>query len=179
MKRFSILFFLYVFVFFVPCAFAVDMPSETPVPQKVEYALPYPGILADNPLYILKNLRDTIMEWLIADPVKRIEFHILQGDKNLNAGVFLDAKGNAVLAERAIVQGNKYMESSIRAAISLTREGREIPDYVIEKLRKSLAKHEEVITELFDKSAQDQKSNYEDQLGIIKGFASEAAILQR
>ena len=50
----------------------VQMTTET----TVKYELPYPGILPDNPLYFLKQIRDWIMERLITDPLKKIEFYM-------------------------------------------------------------------------------------------------------
>ena len=48
--------------------------------ETIDYALPYPGILIDHPLYFLKNIRDLIMERIITEPGKKVEFAILQSD---------------------------------------------------------------------------------------------------
>ena len=169
MKRYIVLFLTCFLIVWIFSGSVLAASTETTLPQKVEYTLPYPGILADNPLYILKNLRDTIMEWLIADPVKKVEFYILQGDKNLNAGVLLDAKGKAGLAKNAIEEGNTYMQRAVITATSLGAEGRELPLYVIEKLQKSLLKHKEVLVEL--------SPRYESALPLVEDLASEAAKL--
>jgi len=177
MKR--ILFFLaltVVFVVLAPAVYAVT-PEETPVPQKVDYTLPYPGILADNPLYILKNLRDIIMEWLIADPVKKVEFYTLQGDKDLNAAVFLNAKGKAALAADSVVRGNTYTGNAVKIAGSLEQQGKEVPAYVIARLQTSLAKHDEVLTDLAGKAAAPQKANFESDLSTVKELEVNAASL--
>ena len=61
-------------------AAAVMTPTPTP-----NYLLPYPGMLPDNPLYMLKAMRDRVINFLIADSQKKAEFYLLQSDKRLNA----------------------------------------------------------------------------------------------
>jgi len=75
--------------------------------QPVEYALPYPGMLPDNPLYFLKQVRDWIMEKIIADPVRKIEFYVLQSDKDINASVFLNAKKESALGLTSMMLASK------------------------------------------------------------------------
>ncbi|HSW97310.1 MAG TPA: hypothetical protein VLF89_05800, partial [Candidatus Saccharimonadales bacterium] len=47
-------------------------PSISPIitmeNKQIQYDLPYPGLLPDNPLYSLKVLRDKIVEFFISDP---------------------------------------------------------------------------------------------------------------
>ncbi|MBI3576483.1 hypothetical protein HY086_00365, partial [Candidatus Gottesmanbacteria bacterium] len=74
-------------------------PGNAMMVAKVEYLLPYPGILPDNPLYFLKAARDKIIEFLIADPVRKAEFYILQSDKRLGMTSMLLEKGNTTRAE--------------------------------------------------------------------------------
>jgi polynucleotide 5'-kinase involved in rRNA processing len=159
----------------VPKAQAADATSSSTIGPKIEYTLPYPGILADNPLYIVKNLRDTIMELLIADPVKKIEFYILQSDKDVNAGIFLAAKAKGILALDAVVRADKTSGKAIALTDSLKTKGREIPAYVIERLQKSLAKHEEVVHDLTGSAAGAEKAGYEHEIEIIRGFAANTA----
>jgi len=49
--------------------------------QSIDYTLPYPGLLPDNPLYPLKMIRDRIILFLINDSAKRTEYYLLQADK--------------------------------------------------------------------------------------------------
>ncbi len=88
---FSVIIVLASFLFYTKI-FAVTPPAAVtpaPVVPKVEYNLPYPGILPDHPLYFLKQLRDKILDFLITDPVKKAEFYILQADKRLSMGIAL------------------------------------------------------------------------------------------
>src|SRR3989344_1560579 len=113
-------------------AFAKTTPILTPTPtgmveQKVDYTLPYPGILPDHPLYFLKRLRDQILERLIVDPVRKIEFYMLQADKSVNTGLFLAAKQSEALANESLKRGQTYLDQAIQAAAALKAEGKEVP----------------------------------------------------
>lgn len=133
--------------FVVIPVFAKTTPTPEPtviMEQKVEYSLPYPGILPDHPLFFLKRLRDQIMEKLIADPVRKIEFYVLQADKYMNMGVFLIAKNNEALAVETMISGAKRMGLAISAAVALKDGGKEVPTYLVEKLTNALAKYKEV-----------------------------------
>ena len=74
-------------------SFAQNISTSSAIP-KVEYELPYPGLLPDNPLYYLKAIRDNILKFLIRDPMKKAEFDLLQSDKRLGASYALLKKGN-------------------------------------------------------------------------------------
>ena len=64
---------------------------ETAKQATIDYPLPYPGMLPDNKLFILKKARDRVMEFLIADPLKKAEFYLLLSDKRLAmAKTFVD-----------------------------------------------------------------------------------------
>ncbi len=120
--------------------------SPTPTPAPVKYELPYPGMLPNNPLYVLKQVRDWILDKLIVDPVKKAEFYILQGDKRVAMGIMLGASGNGVLSEQTISKGEKYMNNAVATLLALKAQGQSVPVYIIDHLTLSLAKHAEVIT---------------------------------
>jgi len=137
--------------------------------ESVDYPLPYPGIMIDNPLYALKNLRDKIMELLIMDPVKKVEFYILQSDKDWNAGIFLDAKNETALAVQTLTRGNTFSRSAITIAQTQGEQGKEVPQYVIDRLRNSLAKHEEIVSDLISKSEESKKTGL---AGVATGIVA-------
>lgn len=121
--------------------------KSTTMVKKVDYLLPFPGILPDNPLYFLKAGRDRVMDFLIVDPVRKAEFYILQADKRLGMTVQLLDKGNTTLAETTLSKGETYMEKAVSTAINYKAGGKEVPGYVVDRLTKSLAKHIEVLSE--------------------------------
>jgi len=142
--------------------------AATPVVQKVEYTLPFPGMLPDHPLYFLKRFRDTILEKLISDPIRKAEFYVLQGDKRLQMGVSLFATGKAPLGESTVSKAEKYLELAATGLSSYKKSGGVVPTYVVERLEKSTAKHQEVITELMSKAGETEKKGLEGSLQLLK-----------
>ena len=143
-----------------------------PVTQKVEYTLPYPGILPDHPLYFLKRLRDTILEKLISDPIRKAEFYILQGDKRLQMGLMLIEGGKANLGESTISKGEKYLEQAITKLSSYKESGGVVAPYVVEKLEKSITKHQEVITDLITKANDTEKAGLQGSMELLRQIST-------
>jgi len=146
--------------------------------KKVEYALPYPGMLPDHPLYFLKNLRDQIFERLIADPVRKAEFYVLQADKRMNMALFLQAKGNESMTIDSLGKANTYMKMALATTLSLKEQGKEAPAYIVEKLTNALAKHQEVGEELVTKSPEGNREKFVNALSQIKDVRGQAAKLK-
>lgn len=157
---FSLLIFL---LGFIPLrgVFAQEL-SRTSTPQ-VDYELPYPGLLPDSPLYILKVARDKIVSFLISDPLKKAEFDLLQADKRLNAGIYLfnSAQNDKKiqLAVSTISKGENYFEESLGKAKEARLEGMEINE-ITRKLINSAKKHQEELDALEKKSAQNFKESF-------------------
>ena len=149
MKKMFLLLTLFLFPAVVFASSATSAATsgnvEVTTATKVEYELPYPGILPDHPLYILKQVRDWILDKLIVDSVKKAEFYILQADKRLNMGVMLAAKGNETLSEQVISKGEKYMNNALTLLSSAKAQGGEVPAHIVDRLEKALAKHRELI----------------------------------
>jgi hypothetical protein len=131
-------------VVFAATASPAAIPIASPAP--VQYELPYPGMLPNNPLYVFKQIRDWILDKLIMDPVKKTEFYILQADKRLGMGLTLSASGNGVLAEQVISKGEKYMNNAVQTLLALKVQGKDVPVYITDHVTKALAKHAEVLT---------------------------------
>ncbi len=130
---------------FAATATSAGEPTGSPTPAPVQYELPYPGMLPDNPLYVLKQIRDWILDKMITDSLKKTEFYILQGDKRLAMGVMLSSSGNSRLSEQIISKGEKYMNNAVTTLLTLKAQGKDVPAYVTDRLTQSLAKHAEVL----------------------------------
>jgi hypothetical protein len=146
MKKIILIFAALLFPTMVFAASATPAAAPSNMPTPVQYDLPYPGMLPNNPLYVLKQVRDWILDKLITDPVKKTEFYILQGDKRLAMGLMLFTSGNGVLAEQTISKGEKYMNNAVQVLVSLKAQGKDVPAYITDHLGQSLAKHTEVLT---------------------------------
>lgn len=123
-------------------------PTPMPAPTPVEYALPYPGMLPDHPLYFLKNLRDRIIELLITDPINKAEFYLLQADKKLNMSIILTDMGKTSAAQDTLAQSFASRAKAVALIQSLAHSGKNVPPFVLEKLSLSILKHKEVLMKL-------------------------------
>src|SRR3990172_3611913 len=147
----SILIAFLIFFFSAVASLAQETPKEdtTSTPSSVktiDYTLPYPGLLPDNPLYVLKAIRDRIVEILISDPIKKANFYLLTADKRLNEGVSLFNKGEKkyALAETTISKGENYFEKGISEIEKAKKQGIVTLD-VSQRFQLASLKHMEII----------------------------------
>lgn len=140
----------------------INVASPTAQP-KVDYPLPYPGILPDHPLYSLKMLRDRIMDFLIRDPFKKAEFLILMADKRLGAGKTLIESQKADLGQTTINKGEDYLLRAIETIKSAKEQGKDVGGLTV-KLESSISKHLEVIGEVLQKAPEQAKPGLQNAL---------------
>ena len=135
--------------------------SPTPVvSQTVDYELPYPGMLPDNPLYNLKALRDRVIEFLISTPSKKSEFYLLASDKRVNTGYYLILKGKDDMGVLYISKSNNYMSMAIPQAEQAGTHGKE----TLQKIKTSIKKHQEVIKTAQKDVDQKNKTKLENEI---------------
>lgn len=145
-------------------------PSPTPTPEtKIEYQLPYPGLLPGSPLYPLKKLRDRIIEVLTTDPLKKADFYLLQADKNLQTGVMLVDRGDSKTAESTVSKGENYFEQALGKIISAKEEQQNAQD-VLSRMHLSSIKHQEVISSLMKKTKGEVRNGLENSLKRSQNF---------
>src|SRR5437870_1329121 len=124
MKKLLLLFFLPVvlLIFTSATVFAQEEMSlseagaandSTMSAKKIEYELPYPGVLPGNPLYYIKAFRDRLLSFLISDSLKKAEYNLLNADKRLLMGVMLVDRHQDALAVTTISKGNNYFAQAI------------------------------------------------------------------
>ncbi len=83
--------------------------------EKINYELPYPGMLPDNPLYFLKAMRDGMVKLLINDDMKMARFSLLNAEKRMFSAKLLTGKNKDKLAVETISKGNNYLIESLSA----------------------------------------------------------------
>ncbi len=122
------------------------IPISTPAAavQTVDYQLPYPGLLPDNPLYVFKAARDKVVEFLISDPVKKAEFYLLSSDKRVNTGYYLIIKGKHDMGMLYISKSNSYLSLANSATTQSGENGKSIRD----RLDLAVKKHIELLNSL-------------------------------
>lgn len=144
------------------------VPTPTP---PITYVLPYPGILPDNPFYPIKMLRDRIVLFLIADPVKKARFYLLQADKRLQAGVYLyrNDKQKAALALTTMEKGENYFAEAIDQTRQLKRDGKDIGS-LTDLLSQAIRKHEQVLERFVPDLPKDKQAEGEQVLKTVYSY---------
>lgn len=124
------------------------LPSGLLNGGKVIYELPYPGITPENPLYIFKQARDRVQQFLIRDNLPKAEFLLTSSDKRAHIALLLIEKGKT----RQAVDVMADAEQKALAIPSLLKEskkqGAAASEGFVHTLKLSNAKHKEIIEEL-------------------------------
>ncbi len=152
MKNFGRYLLLIAFIIIIPFATyfvlgASDSLIKTPQ-EKIAYNLPYPGLLPDSPLYLVKIVRDRITDFLTRDNLKKAELYLLYSDKRAAMSLVLARKGKSQLAIDTFTKGEKYFLKIPNLLKSAKKQGGQAPSNFIEILKLSNAKHKELIEEL-------------------------------
>lgn len=147
-KKICFSFFLLLLSFFL-FSFAgrvsAQTPTITPEVKKVDYIMPYPGILPDHPLYPLKAIRDKIYDSLLTDLIKKTEFKLLMADKRVIMTQKLLEKGRPELAETTMSKASKYYEEAVLTLYKARNQGRDTLKQTT-KLIDSAKKYEELVS---------------------------------
>lgn len=154
----------------------VASPSPEP-PLHVQYTLPYPGILPDNPLYILKALRDNIINFFITDPVKKSDYDLLMADKRLASARSLVDKNEYGLAITTLSKAGNYFDEAIGLAAKAKNQGEDAGP-IISRLFIASEKHQEVIYQMAQKTKgqtkyellllENRAKNFQDNVELLK-----------
>ncbi len=163
----SIVLLLFAF-FFTGRTFAQTSTQTT----EIDYTLPYPGILPDNPLYGLKTLRDKFIAFFISDPLKKAEFDLLQFDKRLSIAIALFDKGEKDLAEQTISKGENYFEDGIKNLQTIKRGGESIDPNLLTNMELSSKKHVEIIKGFRNRTDNGLRKRFSADLESANKFVS-------
>lgn len=141
----------------------ISIASPTPT---VEYGLPYPGLLPDHPLYILKVSRDRILLFFTHDHDKKVYLNLLFADKRLVMGQLLWEKGNEDLSLSTFTKAEKYLLSAALDLVYLKKQNN-LPAGLADKVELGVKKHEEIILKLMSTISDDVKiQNLSLALGV-------------
>lgn len=144
-----------VFAFGILATSVLRASAQTPLEQpgevipaateeKVEYYLPYPGVLPDHFLYPIKMIRDRILLFLTTEPLKRAERLLHYADKRIEAARILVEGGKQELGVTTAGKAEKYLEQAITQERQAREKGKETRAF-LEKLSKAIRKHEEIL----------------------------------
>lgn len=141
--------------------------EATKSPERVEYQLPWPGILPDHPLYRLKMVRDRIWGFLIRDPMRKSQWCLLMADKRIWASEMLADKGKFELAVSTATKAEKYLERAVNQAYQAEKMGRG-EKASFEKIQRASLKHEEILQGILAKAPEELRPAIEGTLDYAK-----------
>ena len=166
MKKIVITLCLIFFVFFTFLFVSVmEFNSVAAVQETVVYNLPYPGILPDNPLYILKAIRDQLVIFGTRENVKKAHLYLLLSDKRIAMAIALSKKGKEKQAIDIAGKAEKYFFNIPQLLIDAKKQGSGSSSEFIQTLKLSNAKHREIL----DSFLKDFPQGLNDSInGVIK-----------
>lgn len=124
---------------FQPVIAATQINSES-----VEYILPYPGLLADHPLYFIKHTRDNIVLWMTRDYIKKSQTYLLISDKHLNMVKNLFELNKIDLALPYLIRGENLFAKGV-ASLETQKKSSSLPPGLLDKFELASKKHQLVI----------------------------------
>lgn len=77
------------------------------VPQEPQ--LPYPGMLSNHPLYVVKKIRDKILKQFINKPEKILEYYLYESNKQFSEMLMQIQKKNDGYVINAGLQSGNYL----------------------------------------------------------------------
>lgn len=148
--------FLLCGLFFAMNVFSA-VPEEMIKTEKVIYDLPYPGITPENPLYIFKQLRDSLTELLTRDYIKKAEFLLVSSDKRAHIALILAQKGKTRQAVEVLADAEERSLKIPPLLITSKKQGVSPEGTFVYTLKLSNIKHRDVIQELMKLLPQGQE----------------------
>ena len=143
-KVLGLLFYLFFFLLIPPTFYFLQSQQINLNQDKIEYNLPYPGILPDHPLFFFKKVRDKILELTTRDSLKKAELYLLFSDKRIAMAMVLLKNGKDKYALTAFRQGEDYFLKIPKLLDVSKKQGASASSDFIQRLKLSNAKHKEV-----------------------------------
>lgn len=156
MKQFVIIVLAFLSaLFFVPSIYNITQSQSINIEEKeVLYQLPYPGLLPDHPLYLVKVIRDNILLFTTRDNYKKANLYLHLSDKHMAASIELANKGTEQLAIKEMMKAEDKFLRIPELLKEVKEQGGSYPSDFMLELYQSNAKHKQVITDVMEKTTQ-------------------------
>ena len=119
--------------------------------EESDYVMPYPGVLPDSPLYIVKMVRDWLREVLSVAPEDKVELFNQYADKRVGAMEALMRGGKFELAVETGEKGAMYQERAIGALEAVKARGGDVGKGG-NVLERAILKHVEIARKLSEEN---------------------------
>jgi hypothetical protein len=159
--------FLFLCILSIPSFFYFYYSTQTvhaASDNKINYELPYPGILPGNPLYSIKSMRDSLLQWMMRDNYKKAQLRIQISDKNTRGAQMLTKDKHYDEAEKILNDGEDIFEKAIEDAINAKEQGASPTSEFKNQLKTSNLKHKQVISDLIESSPEKERAGFKKSL---------------
>ena len=136
---------------------SLDVDQQVILPTIVKYDMAFPGLLPDHPMYKLKILRDKISAGLISDPLKKIDFYLLQTDKGILAAAMLVDKNKIELAKQTAL---KAEHNYTLLTYQLYRISKKPNKAFFDRLKTASLKHQEILLSLIKRLPENEQETF-------------------
>lgn len=167
---------VFIFLFAFVTLFVKDL-SKFSVLAVEEYELPYPGILPNHPLYLLKAGRDRVLEVFTRNPMRKAELYLLFADKRINMARFIGTT-DWDLSEQTAGKAEKYLEKCEEAAKNAKKMGTDVDVSFTKRARMSAKTHRTILLNLQKHAPDTYKSKFTEPLSLNSAFAKWALSLE-
>ncbi|MBI4009156.1 hypothetical protein HY357_02900 [Candidatus Roizmanbacteria bacterium] len=165
-KKAIMIIYLILFFLLLPSFYIVSSQQVSLNQDKVEYNLPYPGILPDHPLFFLKEIRDKFLEMTTRDTIKKAELYLLFSDKRVAMAMSLAKTGKDKLIVAAFLQAEQYFSKIPALLATSKKQGVSASADFIQRLKLSNAKHKEAGEMFLKDLPQGQNENINRALNL-------------
>lgn len=175
-NKFAFHYRLYPFVAFLILGFIIinifTQLSSYSVYASSEYSLPYPGILPNHRLYLIKAVRDRLVEFFTRDLNKKAELYLLYSDKRIYMAQMLADQKEWEMADSTASKAEKYLLKVSDTVEALKSMGGDVDITFIPKVKQAAQKHQQILKDLTKKAPKKYQNNLKSSLKINSEFVS-------
>jgi hypothetical protein len=164
-RIFALLIFFF-FIFFTSGIIYTNSQELNIEAKKVEYTLPYPGLLPDSPLYIIKAVRDRIVDFLARNCVDKARLYLLNSDKRAASAIKMIESGKSKLAISTMSKAEKYALRMVECMKEIKKQGSQKDENFNLNAKLSNEKHREIIENMLQAVPQGERTDLEEVLAI-------------
>jgi hypothetical protein len=126
--------------------------SRSILAKSPDFNLPNPGMLADNPLIFLKNIKEDIIIFAVRDNEKKAKYYLSLSQRHLSGALILHEKGRADLAIDELRKSENDFLQSLTTANDILKTGGSISDDLLEDMKRLSISHKEVLNYVLSNS---------------------------
>ncbi|MEK7521549.1 MAG: DUF5667 domain-containing protein [Patescibacteria group bacterium] len=144
--------------------------------SSVEYSLPYPGILPDHPLWIVKAARDGTILFTTVDSYKKAQKNLFLADSRLVMARELQENGKDELSVSTALKAQGYLAEALEWGKDADVRGYDSSGFY-ETLYKSSLVHREVLEEIMQNLPEEARPIVNQAVGQTTRITQDSVVL--